>query len=79
MTYFHQEPGAHLIFGYQRHRISAFISGKHLSSSSRCPLAGQASSFSLRTWTQGGLRYVVIGDTGGGTILQLTELLHSAQ
>lgn len=25
VTYFHQEPGAHLIFGYQRHRISAFI------------------------------------------------------
>ena len=80
VTYFHQEPGAHLIFGYQRHRISAFIFREtpqlELPVSS---LAGQASSFSLRTWTQGGLRYVVIGDAGGGTILQLTELLHSAQ
>jgi anti-sigma factor (TIGR02949 family) len=80
VTYFHQEPGAHLIFAYQRHRISAFIFretpqlGLPVSS-----LAGQASSFSLRTWTQGGLRYVVIGDAGGGTVLQLTELLHSAQ
>jgi anti-sigma factor RsiW len=80
VTYFHQEPGAHLVFGYQRHLISAFIFREtpqlELPVSS---FADQTSSFSLRTWTQGGLRYVIIGDAGGGTIQQLTELLRSSQ
>jgi anti-sigma factor RsiW len=80
VTYFHQEPGAHLIFRYQRHLISVFIfrdtSQLELPRSS---FAGQASSFNLRTWTQGGLRYVTIGDAGPGTIQQLSDLLHTAQ
>ena len=80
VAYFHQEPAAHLVFGYQRHLISAFIfpetSQLALPASS---FADRTSSFNLRTWTQGGLRYVVIGDANASTIQQLTALLHSAQ
>jgi len=77
---FHQEPAAHLIFRYQRHLISVFIfreaSQVALPTSS---IADQTSSFRLRTWTQGGLRYVVIGDASASTIQQLADLLHSTQ
>jgi len=80
VAYFHQEPAAHLIFRYQRHLISVFIlrdaSQAALPTSS---IADQTSSFRLRSWTQGGLRYVVIGDTSDGTIQQLAGLLHFAQ
>jgi len=80
VAYFHQEPAAHLIFRYQRHLISVFIfrdaSQVALPTSS---IADQTSSFRLRTWTQGGLRYVVIGDAGASTIQQLADLLHSTQ
>ena len=65
VAYFHQEPAAHLIFRYQRHLISVFIfrdaSQAALPTSA---IADQTSSFRLRSWTQGGLRYVVIGDAG---------------
>jgi anti-sigma factor RsiW len=80
VAYFHQEPAAHLIFRYQRHLISAFIfrdaSQGALPTSS---ITDQASSFRLRSWTQGGLRYVVIGDASAGTIQQLADLLRSTQ
>jgi anti-sigma factor RsiW len=80
VAYFHQEPGAHLLFRYQRHMISVFIfrDGPQVA----LPISSfgdQTSSFRIRTWTQGGLRYVVIGDASPGTIQQLIDLLHSAQ
>ncbi len=80
VAYFHQEPGAHLVFRYQRHFISVFIFRD--TSQLDLPVSsyqGQTSSFTLRTWIQGGLRYVVIGDAGAGTVQQLMELLRSAQ
>ncbi len=80
VAYFHQEPGAHLVFRYQRHLISVFIFRD--TSQLGLPVSsyqGQASSFTLRTWTQRDLRYVVIGDAGAGTIQQLIDLLRSAQ
>ncbi|MFZ0315011.1 MAG: zf-HC2 domain-containing protein [Candidatus Korobacteraceae bacterium] len=80
VAYFHQEPAAHLIFRYQRHLISVFIfrdaSQVALPTSS---ITDQTSSFRLRSWTQGGLRYVVIGDAGAGTIQQLADLLRSTR
>jgi anti-sigma factor RsiW len=80
VAYFHQEPGAHLVFRYQRHFISVFI----FRQTSQVPLptssyADQTSSFRLQTWTQGGLRYVVVGDAGMATIQQLADLLRSPQ
>ncbi len=79
VAYFHQEPGAHLIFRYRQHFISVFIFretpqlGLPVAS-----FADQTSSFNLQTWTQGGLRYVVIGDANAGFIQQLADLLRGA-
>jgi anti-sigma factor RsiW len=80
VVYFHQEPGAHLVFRYQRHLISVFIfRDTPQLELSRSSFADQTSSFTLRTWTQGNLRYVIVGDAGAGTIQQLIDLLHNAQ
>ena len=80
VAYFHQEPAAHLIFRYQRHLISVFIFRETSQASfPKSTFVDHTSSFSLRTWTQGGLRYVIIGDPGANTIQQLSEILQSAQ
>ena len=80
VAYFHQEPGAHLIFGYQRHFISVFIfrDTPQLAMPAFF-FADKTSSFTLRTWTTEGLRYVVIGDANAATIENLTELLQRAR
>ena len=80
VAYFHQEPGAHLVFRHQRHLVSVFIFRD--TSQLDLPVSsyqGETSSFTLRTWTQAGLRYVVIGDAGAGTLQQLADLLRGAQ
>jgi anti-sigma factor RsiW len=79
VAYFHQEPGAHLVFRYQRHLISVFIFRD--TSQIALPVstfADQTSSFRMQTWTHAGLRYVIIGDAGASTIQQLSDLLRNA-
>lgn len=80
VTYFRQEPGAQLVFAHQRHLISVFIfrDVPELGMSS-VAVVDRTSSFSLQTWKQAGLRYVVIGDSPAATIQELSELLRHAQ
>jgi anti-sigma factor RsiW len=40
---------------------------------------GKRNSFDLDTWSQGGLRYFVIGDAGAEDIRKLAALLKAAQ
>ncbi len=80
VAYFHQEPGAHLIFGYQRHFISVFIFRDTPQLAMPAPFfADNTSSFTLRTWTQQGLRYVILGDANAAAITNLMELLQRAR
>lgn len=79
VAYLHQEPGAQLLFRYQRHLISVFIFRQASQLSLPASLRDQSSSFRVRTWTQNGLRYVVIGDANAGIIQQLSNLLRDAQ
>jgi len=80
VAYFHQEPGAHLIFAYQRHFISAFIfRDTPQLAIAQAPFSDRGSSFNLQTWTQGGLRYVLMGDVNAATIQQLADLLQRRQ
>lgn len=76
VAYFHQEPGAQLVFGYQRHLISVFIF-RETDRLSLATITGadQTSSFSVRTWSKNGLRYVVIGDASPSIIQELSERL----
>ena len=79
VTYFHQEPGAQLVFRYQRHLISVFIFRQTPQLALPASFSDQSSSFRVSTWIQGGLRYVVVGDAAPAIIQQLSGLLHVAQ
>jgi anti-sigma factor RsiW len=76
MTYLEQTPGAHLIYDVRKHHISVFIFQERslparLSDNAFQP--GQL-SFNTETWSQGGLRYFVIGDASAADIEGLAKL-----
>jgi anti-sigma factor RsiW len=76
VAYFHQEPGAHLIFTHQRHVISAFIfRDTPQLAITQSSFSDRGTSFNLQTWTQDGLRYVLVSDVNADTLQQLAVLL----
>jgi len=80
MTYLEQTPGAHLIYDAGKHHISVFVFQERslparLTDSSILP--GKL-SFNMETWSQGGLRYFVIGDASAGNIDGLAKLFKAA-
>ena len=80
MTYLEQTPGAHLIYDVGKHHISVFVfqersSPARLTDSSILP---DKLSFNMETWSQGGLRYFVIGDASAANIDSLAKLFKAA-
>ena len=82
MTYVDQTPGAHLIYDVRKHHISVFVFQER---SLRLParfdknsLAPKELSFNMETWSQGGLRYFVIGDASAADINCLARLFKAA-
>jgi anti-sigma factor RsiW len=80
MAYLEQTPGAHLIYDVRKHHISVFVFQErslpaNLTESSLSP---KQLSFNLETWTQGGLRYFVIGDASAADIDSLAKLFKTA-
>ena len=80
MTYLEQTPGAHLIYDVRKHHISVFVFQERslparLTDSSLKPAK---LSFNMETWSQGGLRYFVIGDAGTADIDSLARLFKTA-
>jgi anti-sigma factor RsiW len=78
MAYIDQTPGAHLIYDVRKHHISVFVFQER---SLRLPgrlnensFARKNVSFNMETWSQGGLRYFVIGDASGADIDSLAKL-----
>ncbi len=76
MTYLDQTPGAHLIYDVRKHHISVFVFQERslrarLDDNS---LAPKQLSFNMETWSQGGLRYFVIGDASAADIDSLAKL-----
>jgi anti-sigma factor RsiW len=76
MTYLGQTPGAHLIYELRKHEISVFIFQEEALRGKwgLGPAATKAMSFNLATWSQGGLRYFVIGDASSADIDNLAKL-----
>ncbi len=80
MTYLEQTPGAHLIYDARKHHISVFVFQERslparLTDSSPKPAK---LSFNMETWSQGGLRYFVIGDASAADIDGLARLFKTA-
>jgi len=80
MTYLDQTPGAHLIYDLRKHHISVFVFQER---SLAAKLDGNSLSpkqlpFNLETWSQGGLRYFVIGDASAADIDSLAKLFKAA-
>ena len=82
MTYLEQTPGAHLIYDVRKHHISVFIfQERSLKFPARLGenfLAPQKSPFNMETWSEGGLRYFVIGDASAADIDNLEKLFKVA-
>jgi len=75
VSYLNQSPGAELIFRVRQHQISAFIFQERAVSSGRTGDVQNELSFNVRSWSQNGLRYFVIGDASGQDLDKLRDLL----
>jgi len=80
VMYFKHSPGAQLLFELRNHRLSVFI---FQDQPGTIPLAmgvtaAREMAFNVETWSESGLRYVVIGDAGPADIHDLSELLRVA-
>jgi anti-sigma factor RsiW len=80
MTYLEQTPGAHLVYDVRKHHISVFVFQQRslparLEESFVSP---KKLPFNLETWSQGGLRYFVIGDASPAELDNLAKLFKAA-
>jgi anti-sigma factor RsiW len=80
MTYLDQTPGAHLIYDVRRHHISVFVFQERSLSAklNGSALAPEKLPFNMETWSQGGLRYFVIGDASTADLDSLAKLFKAA-
>jgi anti-sigma factor RsiW len=80
VMYFKHSPGAQLLFELRHHRLSVFILQDQPAT---IPLAmgvtaASEMAFNVETWSDSGLRYVVVGDASSADIHELSELLRGA-
>jgi len=82
MAYLDQTPGAHLIYDVRKHHISVFVfqerSLRLLGNLNENSFAPKSVSFNMETWSQGVLRYFVIGDASAVDINSLARLFKDA-
>jgi anti-sigma factor RsiW len=80
MTYLEQTPGAHLIYDVRKHHISVFVFQERSLPARLRDSAPEPDklSFNMETWTDGGLRYFVIGDASAADIDSLARLFKAA-
>ena len=76
LTYLGQTPGAHLIYTMRKHEISVFVFQEGAPRARWDDSSGvkKELSFNMETWSQGGLRYFVIGDANAADIHNLAKL-----
>jgi anti-sigma factor RsiW len=81
VMYFEHSPGAQLLFQIRNHNLSVFILQDQ---PGKIPLAigiteERELAFNVETWTDAGLRYVVVGDANAADIHSLAELMRNAK
>jgi anti-sigma factor RsiW len=79
MTYLEQTPGAHLIYDVRKHHVSVLVfQERSLPARLDKTSVSKKQPFNMETWSQGGLRYFVIGDAGAADIDSLAKLFKAA-
>ncbi|MGA9527123.1 MAG: zf-HC2 domain-containing protein [Terriglobales bacterium] len=81
VMYFEHNPGAQLLFQIRSHQLSVFIFQDR---PDKAPLAARITAerelaFNVETWTDGGLRYVIVSDANSADVHALGDLLRSAK
>ena len=81
VMYFEHSPGAQLLFQIRNHQLSVFILQDQ---PGKTPLAigvttERELAFNVETWSDAGLRYIVIGDASPADIHALGELMRNAK
>ncbi len=78
VAYFKHSAGAQLLFDLRNHQMSVFILQDQPGMTPLGTGATREMAFNVETWSEGGLRYVVIGDASPSDIRELSELLRAA-
>lgn len=80
LVYVHQSPAAQLLFELRKHELSVFITqDSQQSAFSRMGKADvREKGFTLESWNQDGLRYVIVSDAGPTEVRALGDLLKGA-
>ena len=79
MTYLEQTPGAQLIYDIRKHHISVFIFPEETlrANFDEESISRKNLPFNMETWSQGGLRYFVIGDASAADLDNLAKLFRA--
>jgi len=73
LVYIHDQPAAQLLFELRKHELSVFISqGSSISTGAS---GSRDKGFSVESWTEGGLRYVIVSDTSPADVDELGNIL----
>jgi anti-sigma factor RsiW len=80
MTYLDQNPGAELLFTVRKHVLSVFIfkDSAELDRLLGSSQTAQKLSFNIESWSDAGLRYLIITDTSRADVDELRALLTAA-
>ena len=77
MVFVEQEPAALLVYGIRKHKITVLISLDRDGVEKLGSSEASVHSFHLETWSQGGLRYVVISDAAAPDVQALAEMFRT--
>ena len=79
MAYLNQTPGAQLVYQYRKHYLSVFIFPQQAVGGRFAASAGAGDqNFYHEAWTQGGLSFLVLSDSGQAQVHALAELMRTA-
>ena len=80
VAYFEHSPGAELLFNLRKHQLSVFIFKDEARGFSARAGTATATRLALQieTWSEGGLRYYIVGDAPATDVHALGELLRKA-
>ena len=81
VAYFDQQPGAQLLVSMKQHKISVLIfkeSAEMAHAFAPAKDVEARNGFEIETWSSGGLRFVVTGDTEAGSIKKLGGMMRQA-